>query len=63
MQDGIEPGESRRNFLIKSGMLIGVTSLLGPACFAPPRLSATNPISGDRLSPFTWAWPIRSRPE
>ena len=36
MQDSIEPGESRRNFLVKSGLFIGITSLLGPACFAKP---------------------------
>lgn len=36
MQGSIEPRESRRNFLVKSGILIGITSLFGPACFARP---------------------------
>jgi hemerythrin-like domain-containing protein len=36
MKDNIEPRESRRNFLIKSGMLIAATSLSGAACLRGP---------------------------
>jgi hemerythrin-like domain-containing protein len=36
MQDRIAPKESRRNFLVKSGMLIGIAGLFGPAgCTRP----------------------------
>jgi hemerythrin-like domain-containing protein len=34
MKDADEPRESRRNFLIKSGMLIAATSLSGAACLS-----------------------------
>ena len=41
MQDSLEPGESRRNFLVKGGMLIGITSLFGPGCLARPEKETT----------------------
>jgi hemerythrin-like domain-containing protein len=36
MPDSIEPRESRRNFLVKSGMLIAAASLSGAACLRGP---------------------------
>ncbi len=36
MKDIIEPTESRRNFLIKSGILLAATSLSGTACLMGP---------------------------
>jgi len=36
MKDIIEPRESRRNFLVKSGILIAATSLSGAACLRGP---------------------------
>jgi hemerythrin-like domain-containing protein len=37
MKDTIEPRESRRNFLVKSGILIATTSIFGAACFGEPK--------------------------
>jgi hemerythrin-like domain-containing protein len=45
MPDHSAPQESRRNFLVKSGMLIGVATLFGPAGCA-------------RLEPETRAWEV-----
>jgi hemerythrin-like domain-containing protein len=36
MHDTLEPRESRRNFLVKSGMLIAAVSLSGAACLGGP---------------------------
>ena len=37
MHDTTEPGQSRRNFLVKTGLLVAAASLAGVACLGRAR--------------------------